>query len=433
MKRKVIQILFLLSFLFFTDYSFYHLKVHFGSGWIIYVIDYLLKSILIFILFESILYKTLFDFKSNKYSLSFLIVIPLLASLHISHRLIAIDKLYFLSKNITLKSSDNLWRFDKLLGHRAVPNSKGAYLYYIGDTIKGEVPVLFDSLGYRTVNHSLKIISDNTDLYLGCSFTFGDYVEAQNTYPFLTSKMLSHNYLNAGASAYGIAQMYQIAKMLIPKNKFTYVFIQLSPWLSERGMQLNGPTYYGYRPCPYFSQNKNTFYWNPPAYETIYFEASKNNWRETKSSYFEKIKFLFTDGYKTELIDYYSCQLAKLKVKIGLIPKPTKNKKSLELYFYDELIEMCHKHSVIPVVLKLRYENNECNELVNHLSKKSVVIDLDYSLDSLANKTGIPFQNLFGIYHVQRNDSIWYDGHPNKLAHKLYSEKIYKLLTNRNN
>ncbi len=425
--RKIIYIISLLSILLITDFLFYSLKIHFGPKSSIYKVEFVLKYILLFLFIISLLTKNLYDLDFNMARLAFFLAL-ILFSFHISRRLIAVDKFYYFSKNLTKKNSGNLWQFDELLGHRSTPNSKGTYIYYIGDSIKGEIPVLFDSLGYRTVPDSLKILSDKIDLYLGCSFTFGDFVKAEYTYPFLASKMLGHNYINAGASAYGFGQMFQIANWLIPRIKFTYVFIQLSPWLADRAMNLNGPTFYGYHPFPYFSENNEIFKLNPPAYKTAIYTIEKNNWRETKASYLEKLRFSISDGFRIQILDYYAYKWSVIKVKLGIIPKPANNKKKLEQYFYDQVIDLSKKNSAIPIVLKLNYELMDCKELISYLSNEALVIDLDEDLDRISNYNPDLRRQYFQIYHVQGPDTLWYDDHPNSRTHSLYADKIYNQL-----
>ena len=424
MKKQITQVFIIVFLLLIFDYAFFILKVSYGPKLSYYIFDYLVKSILIFVLLVDIFYKRFFDFQSSKYTVIAFVLLPLLVSLHISHRLIELDKFYFYSKISPKANSGTLWEFDNKLGHRAIANSKGSYDFYVKDLKKLEIPVFFDSFGYRTVPDLLKINSDASDLYLGCSFTFGDYVNAEETYPYLTSKSLNHNYINAGASAYGFAQMYQKAFELIPQKKFTYVFIQLSPWLADRAMEINGPTYSGYRPFPYFSDSQSGFKLNYPAYKTSMYDGIKHNWRGSKFSYFEKLHFSISDGFRTEILDYYSYVFATIKSKLGLIPQPTSNKKQLERYFYDQIITLSKDNSAIPVILKLGYESKDSNDLISYISDRALVIDLDDDLNKLSNNRRDLFKKYFELHYMQGQDQIWFDGHPNSMAHHLFSTKI---------
>jgi hypothetical protein len=269
----------------------------------------------------------------------------------------------------------------------------------------------------------LRISSSVQDLYLGCSWTFGDFVLAQESFPYLTSKRLGHDYVNAGASAYGLAQMLHLAKSIIPQKKFHYVFIQYSPWLVERAASFDNPYFYGYRPFPYFTESADTFKLVENQYSSrMYFQESVSI-RETPMSYMEKAIFSFTQGYKIELIDYFSFITFKLKAALGLTPRPTDNWEGLENYVYSKIIELCNRNGAKPVVLGLQqypWAAERAKELSNH----AVSINLDYHINSLCLKKKLEFANLFNIYHVNGRDTIYFDAHPNPWAHQIFSDQI---------
>lgn len=424
MKKKTTRLLLWLISLIVIDYIFHHIKLHQGISMSLYAIEYSAKYGVIFFLTLDLFNKKFFDL-DLKISAIPIIIILVLFSYHISKRLIAVDKYYYGSKTITKKCTPGLWQFDDILGHRGVPNANGAYLYFLGDSIKGQIPVSFDSSGYRIVPDSLKLTSEKLDLYLGCSCTFGDYVEAEDTFPYLTSKRLDHNYVNAAASAYGLGQMYYLAHKLISSNAFEYVFIQMSPWLVDRGMNLNGPIFSGCRPFPYFRAVGDTFQLNPPAFRTSIYSYGEIDWRKSRASYLEKLYFFVSEGFRIQILDYYAYKWAVIKIKLGLIPKPTVDDIKLERFVYDKLLDLCYANSATPVLLKLFYQREECDELVSYLSDKAMVIDLDEELDRISNFDEDLFKRYFQIYHVQGQDTLWYDDHPNPRAHAMFAEKIY--------
>jgi hypothetical protein len=429
MKNKIYFSIIMIAMFVTFDYLLYLVNVNFGYKVRLSKLLFLINSLLIFLFIENLLYNFLYNFKSAKLKIAVFIIFPLLLSIHIAERVLAINIYYFESKIITTKSSPKLWKLDPLLAHKGIPYNKGTYDYFIGDSIKGSVPVFFDEKGFRTVPDSLKIKSDTTDLYLGCSFTFGEYLLAEDTYPYKTSKLLNHSYFNTAISAYGIAQMKLLADSLLPKNKFKYVFIQLSPWLTDRAMSIDGITSYGYRPFPYFSDQGNNFVLNKLAYKGDIYRTKL--WRNTPYSYGEKFAFTISDGIEIEIIDYYAYKLAEIQVKLGIKPKPTKKKKELEKYFYNYAIDKCKQCKAIPILVKMKYPTGDCLELLDYLGEKALIIDLDSDLDSKVKETGKEFYNLFGIYHVHGTDSILFDHHPNKYANELFSNRIYSELKNK--
>jgi hypothetical protein len=240
--------------------------------------------------------------------------------------------------------------------------------------------------------------------------------------------LLKHNYINAGVSGYGLGQMLQLFNDLVKKFKFKYIFIQLSPWLADRAIDLNGP-FYGYRPYPYFSDDGSSFKLNPPSYSTL--KYTNKIWYNSKPSYSDRMHFLFSDGIKTEICDYLFYQFAKLKSNLGILPKPTKRKDDLERYFFDYTIDVCKKNNIIPIILKISYPwypPDHCNYLLNYLKTKAKIIDLDLVIAQKANETGIKYDRLFFINVIYRNHIITYDIHPNEFANRLFSVKIFNEL-----
>jgi hypothetical protein len=432
MGKKIFSTLIIIILFIIFDFIYFKVNLYFGNRHQFSIIYFLLSSVLIFLILENQIYNILFNLKSAKFKIILFITFPLVISMLISDRLNAINKFYFFSKTFHLREN-TLWEFDNLLGWKNTPNSFGSLGYNLHDSIKGSIPVIIDSIGYRTVPDSLKLISDTLDLYLGCSFTFGSRIEAQNSFAYKTSKLLNHNYLNAGASGYGLGQMKQLFESLIKKYRFKYVFIQLSPWLADRAMELNFPLYYVTRACPYFSDEGRYFKLNPPAFSTL--GNTNRNWRDTKLSYYDRMQFFISAGITMEICDYYFYKLARLKIYIGLHPKPTNRKTELEKYCYDFMIDICKKNNTIPIILKIGYQGfgykggtQNLNDLLDYLNTKAKIIDLDIYLKQKVSETGKRFEQLFYINVIYRNYIIIIDHHPNEYANKLFSEKIYKEL-----
>lgn len=422
--KKIKSIIIAFALFFLLEFVFFKVFCLVSNRYIIKLTEwsyFIFLLIFIFLFVQNLLYQRKYSFKSKKVKIFAYLLISFLLSFHLAGRINAMNNFYFYSKNKPKGTTQGLWQFDEFLAHKAIPNSKGFYEYNVGDSISGKIPVYFDSLGYRTVTPNSKINADTLNLFLGCSFTFGDYIEAKHTYPHLVSKKLDNNYINTGASAYGFGQMIQLIDSLIPKYDFKYVFIQMSPWLADRAMKLTGPTFYGYRPFPYFSDKQDSFKLNYPVFKSKMYK--NKDLRETKPNYFERVQFFFTQGKNIEIMDYYTFNWNRFKS--GIINKPTIRKKELEKYFYDYAINSCRKSGATPIILKLRYENDDCADIVDFIESKEVqVINLDYSLNELSQHNSLKYQALFSIYHKLENDSILIDGHPNNYAMELFSETI---------
>lgn len=447
MKKKILFTIVSIALLFIMDYLLYLISVHYSKHSVIGKFCKLLYFLgvlsLVFLLLQNFMYKTLYSFKSSKIKIVLAIGVSLLFSLHISDRLLTINDMYFDKKNrkVVKKVNKGLRKIDKKLGYVNIPNAKGVYSYKArvkngkiinlqskeGTLIEGEIPVYFDEKGYRKALVPYPK-NDTTNLFLGCSFTFGNYITAEESYPYLVSKILENNYVNAAKSGGGIGQMKQLLDTLLAKNNFKYVFIQMSKWLTKRGKRLSYKTYNGKIAYPYFSDDKNGgFILNYPAYTTYY---SKRDWTKNSFSYLEKLHFTVTDGFLVEILNYYAYNMAVIKSKLGIINKPTNRKKVLEKYFYNYAIETCRKHKVTPIVLKMSYPNEKCSDLMKLIKSKNVkIIDLDLPLDrvlQLQKRGG--YNDYFKIHYQLKNDSIMIDGHPNSYANQLFAKEIIKNL-----
>ncbi len=425
MKQKITSTFLILSVFIIVDivYTLYGLKIDSSISDKIY---FVISSILFFLVLSNLTYKILFDFNKNYLKAVAYIGIILFVSMFVSGRFVAMSKYFLYSVNIPKRPTNNLWQTDKKFAYKAVPLSKGYYEYYLSDSVSGKVEIQFDSLGYRSVKASNIINADTLNLFLGCSWTFGDYIQAEEGYAYKLSKQLNHNFLNAGASGYGLAQMIQLSDSLLSKHSFKYCFIQYSPWLADRAMSLNVPRPYVSRPFPYFSENNGEFF-----LEEIPYEVDKNerDWR-LKNKYIHKLKFYFTTGFKEQFLNYSKSRISRVKSELGLIKKPTENKNQLEFFFYKHIIENCKKFNVTPIVLKvgLPKSGSYNPKLFEFLNEKDVkVIDLDLALKN--DTTDLTNKNRYLIYHeFSSGDRVYYDGHPNALANSIFSNSIFNSL-----
>ncbi len=438
MKKALYSSLWLIALIFLLDYIFFKIfpvfffgnseffSSYFSSS-IYFRLSYtLLSGTFIFILFQNLLYHRVYNFKSSTIKITLSIALPLILSLHIAERCATLNTFYYYSKNITKRQADGLWRYDDRLGHAGIANAHGFYEYFVGDSVYGKVPVIFSNKGFRTTFDIKMTQNDTSILFLGCSWTFGDFIRSEDSFTHLTAQELGYNSLNAGGSAYGLAQMKLLIDDLQPQGHFKYTFIQVSPWLSTRAMGLKGPAYHGYRAVPYFSDDGKGFSLNYPSFNTTLYESK--NWKTSDISYFEKNIFLLTEGFSNEVIDFYAYHWVKAKSFFGLIPEPTKRRKLLECFFYNYAIKQCRSNNSIPVLLKMRYPEKHFEELREHLDSTVQIIDLDHPLNKVSNKVDWYNSPLFSIYHRSNDDSVLIDRHPNPLANQMFTEQIVRTL-----
>lgn len=387
---------------------------------LLYIASFLIKFILLALIIFT------FTYQSGKTKiLSAPVILSVILALVVAERWTTMDKLYVTMTMQNKYFSKGIWDPDPKMGHVGIPHASGYYGYSIGDSIEMKVPVHLNPDGFRTAENYMNGEQKPQDLFLGCSFTFGDFLPAEQTFPYLTAQRIGHNYDNTGASAYGLVQMYLRAKELLPKQQYSYVFIQYSPWLADRAMSLTGPTLSGYYPFPYFSDKGGVFESRPVAFNSS-FRGNEINLKKYRGrSYDGKWEFIGEVGIPVEIFDFTKYHLAHLKTKVGLLPKPTTNKNDLEQFVYHKIIEEVRLHGAEPVVLCI-----DCNleaPFLENLDAK--IIDIGRDIRELTDDDPEKRKKMFQIHYYTGTDSVWVDGHPNQKAHEIYSQTILNNLT----
>jgi hypothetical protein len=160
-----------------------------------------------------------------------------------------------------------LFRSSAWLGYAAVPGAEGAYLFPGG----GVTPIKFDARGFReapgATPHDAPML-----MTLGCSYSFGDAVPAEQTFTFLAARHLQLGSINAALSGYGLAQMTLLAQRLVPELRPRVLLVEYAPWLIDRAIDGRAPAAFGDIPTPYFT-NQGKWDVAPPHFETSVFEA----------------------------------------------------------------------------------------------------------------------------------------------------------------
>ena len=115
-------------------------------------------------------------------------------------------------------------------------------------------------------------------------------------------------------------------------------------------------------------------------------------------------------------------------MRLGFLPSPTRNKLELEKYFYSYVIDKVKEHGATPIILKLRYPDEDCYELIEHIEGEAKIVDLDLALYNVVQSTGLDYKTLFHIYHLHNGVKLYYDTHLNAYANEIISNQIFKTL-----
>ena len=127
-----------------------------------------------------------------------------------------------------------LYGFDPLMGPVPLPDANG-FLQLPGGG--PAIPTHHDGDGVRVrvgVRQGCSGLKRPRLVFIGDSFTYGDFTLAENTFAYKAVIKLSGESVNGGVNGFGLAQMVLRARQLIPKYRPDYVVVQYSPWLAAR-------------------------------------------------------------------------------------------------------------------------------------------------------------------------------------------------------
>lgn len=415
-------------------------RIHIETIWVELLCD-AIGMLIALLFFLSITYKKWWDgstFKKVIPAVGFVIVLLLtfflIKETYRSFR--AIDKLYSYYKKNTGVLGD-VFMADDTLGHRGVPNGTGKTVFALSST-NIEVPITLDAAGYRTSNVKEQAKQDSLMMFLGCSFTWGDYVLAEQNYASLVADSLHYEPLNCGVDAYGLAQMLILAERNIAKYHPKVLSVQYSPWLADRARFMFYPTIYGEMPYPFFTGNeKQELALHLPYFRSSLYNPTNRLFKTSPVSFLDKVSFFFKVGVPM-LVDTWKKQGFFLGMRLGIVPSSEPDNKKIEQYVYQRIHKLCKDNGVKLVVINIGgfgYTDEE--RMTNHYDRKRFVA----SLPSLAKE--VPFidadsvlragikkdENYSKYVHWGKNsptDSTIYDNHPNPMAHKIIAETLVK-------
>ncbi|MDD5529583.1 MAG: hypothetical protein PHX21_06080 [bacterium] len=391
------------------------------------------RAVLIMLWLLGITYKSIWDKKTFKRTNSLVVWILTVIVLFvgISFALLILDrtnKLYRYTKNSSYSWKGKLYQSDTVLGYKSIPDAKGFDTFPVGEN----VPIRFDKKGFRVPLS----YNDTTEtkkvsfLCLGCSFTFGSACLAEESFPYLVSQETGKRSINAGTCGYGISQMLLLSKELIPCYKPDFVIVQYSPWLVQRSINMDAPSFLSRIPTPYISKNKNgENLVAPRIFNSKTFEVNMDKYRNTKSGIKDYICFLFEIGMPLYLYNGYYTGITTVKRVLGLIPSPNKDIKDVEQFVYSNIYQICKESNATMIILNLgdiKYTSNSHNLT---FPDSGVIFAEADSLLFRRLKSPDDYNKEYKNWYFDGRDSILKDPyHPNPKAHKIIAESIIKAL-----
>ena len=395
--------------------------------------------VIVFLL--SITYKKYWDgqtFKKVIPAISFVLVFVvsfyLIREIYFNFR--AVDRLYtYYKKNIGILG--DVFMADDTLGHRGVPNGSGVSIFPLQNR-KISVPIQLNKEGFRIPAKPKNVDSDTLMMFLGCSFTWGDYSLAEENYSSQAIDLLKYKSLNCGTDAYGLAQILILAERKIPQHRPKIVSVQYSPWLADRARFMFFPSAHGVMPFPFVTKNEDSkFYIHEPFFRSSLYNPEYKYYKTSPVSFADKFSFFFKVGFPVAIVDSWKQHLAQWKMTLGMLPTAESDNQKIEKYVYERIYELCKQNGARMVVLNIGgFGYSDEQRMSNHHDRKRFQETMNAELVKNVNfidadsvlRAGIKPKENYSKYvqwaKVSETDSILYDNHPNPMAHKIIAETL---------
>jgi len=342
----------------------------------------------------------------------------------LSYQKSKIDLLYY-----SLKTPSRGWyqqphMSDPQLGFAPRPGAQG-YHTFPDSTF---LAMRYDEGGFRVPVEPMPTGAADSALilFLGCSFTYGDAVAAENTFAHLVADSLNFRYHNAGVCSWGLSQMYLRGQELIQELKPDYVVVQYSPWLVERGISHLAPSNSILVPSPYITNVENEVSISAPLFKAYSFDLPLGKYKTTPNSITDYLKFAFRIGWPLQLYsDYHRYRIA-LGRKVGALPPSLKDKEAVERAVYSSLIETIKAEGGQPILLGIsQSENTEALEAMGEQLNLNRVANADARLwEVLPDDSRDTYAEAYFHWKILDGERVVVDRHPNKNAHQLIAETI---------
>ena len=306
---------------------------------------------------------------------------------------------------------------DDTLGYRLKSNlieENGACFVY-PDSSK-IYSICSDEMGNRaTHNDSLATTPKGSLLFLGCSFTFGFFSDADSLYPKRISDQQALSCKNAAMSGYGFSQMLMRAEQDIPHYKPQVVFVQYSDWLIERSQSIHNITIQPLQISnPYFYEENGAIKTALPLYNNKYMIDILKRMPQKRNGLLNQLVTILQLDVIQILNDLTNLKIYALQ-SIGSIPSPTTDKQKIALGFFEKMKQLC--------------DYNHCRLIIIGVGSQSFAVPSAYEfvntdtvLKQYADSIHSSYEKLY--HNWTANGKVDFDDHPNHFAHRKIADAV---------
>ena len=351
-------------------------------------------------------------------------------------------------RSISTKSGENLRILDKswyvllplkIHAKSSFPKIHNTLGYKVYDPILGwkinkngkEHPYYSNSQGLRVKKEHFsnkKKVETTNILTIGDSFTHGDEVLFEETWPYFLEKMSKRKVVNLGTSAYGIDQA--ILSYINSPIKTDTVILGLIAGDLERATSLIYPKIYyqGLKSKPIFSFTSNNEYaimnqpclFGPDLYEEFKL-GEKSNFMKLDRHFDKKL-------FKNEFLDFlFSYRIYKMlcyrkkHLQTSIYQTPDTNDYIYILKIFEIFYDECNKNNDTPIIAFL--DNN--NTFSDRGKYKNPWNNLKIDLEKIGFEVIGPSDSLVTLHEKNHNNIININGvHYTPLANRIVARHI---------
>jgi hypothetical protein len=332
---------------------------------------------------------------------------------------------------VHVKAGGRGWRghvhtSDPWLGLCPAPNGAGAETFSIGP----DVPSRIDADGFRVPVEAPDAAERRRPLVLalGCSFTYGASVLAEETFAWRVAEALGGSCLNAGICSGGAAHVLLRARELVPKYHPEWVLVQDSPWLSHRSRQRYADIHVGLLPTPHFVRTSSGVELVPPVFATIVFDLPIAEYRDTPRGTGDFLSFCARVGLPMLAHDDWHQTWLALEDRLGVQP-PFATNAEIVAFVYPEIARICRENGARMLVVNIDSKKPGQSYDLSPVIAGLGVLAVACGRRLVAELPDPSRETYVRTYTLMRGDpprSV--DGHPNPHAHALIADEILRTI-----